>query len=357
MEKEKNVDRMTAKERIKCLLSNTPIDRVPFMPFFLGYLAINNGISLYDFYTKPDLAFRAGVETMKKYPWANIRPVYNWADHGAWEFGGKVEWPESDKTMTPYTPEPLISKPEEVDHLPEPDPLKTDWFRLRTYFNETCIHNGFSAHLPSGSIMAPLGSILGAGNLMKWMVKHPDAIHRVAEKVLRFKIKMAIKTFEKYGARHCSVMTDLTLESNSVISPEAFEEFCLPYITRLHRIYLESGVKAVMIHLCGDHKSNLKYWKSAPLPERTIFSIGDAMDLEETGDFLGEKYILAGNISTTTLQIGTPEDVKEEVKRCLNQAKGRSGGFILMPACEYPPMAPSENLESVREALMEYGFY
>jgi hypothetical protein len=28
-----------------------------------------------------------------------------------------------------------------------------------------------------------------------------------------------------------------------------------------------------------------------------------------------------------------------------------------MPACEWPPMAPPENLEAVREALMEYGFY
>ena len=49
--------------------------------------------------------------------------------------------------------------------------------------------------------------------------------------------------------------------------------------------------------------------------------------------------------------------VKKEVKRCLDQAKGRPGGFILMPACEYPPLAPPENLEAVREALMEYGFF
>jgi uroporphyrinogen decarboxylase len=352
-----NVDRMTAKERIKCLLLNKTVDRVPFMPFFVGYLAISSGISLYDFYTKPDLAFQAGEEGMKKFPWANIRPVYGWADHGAWEFGGKIAWPKGNKAMTPYTPEPLISKPKEVDQIPEPDPLETDWFHLRTCFNEICIQKGFSAHLPSGSIMAQLGSILGAENLMKWMMKHPDAIHQLAKKILHFNIKMAGITLEKYGARHCSVMTDLTLESNSVISPKAFEEFCLPYIIKLHGFYYESGVRAIMIHLCGDHKGNLKHWKKVPLPERAIFSIGDAMDLEKISDFLGEKYILAGNISTTTLQFGTKKDVKEEVKRCLNQAKDRSGGFILMPACEYPPMAPRENLEAIREALVEHGFY
>ena len=56
-------------------------------------------------------------------------------------------------------------------------------------------------------------------------------------------------------------------------------------------------------------------------------------------------------------EFGTRTEVKEEAKRCLNQGKPRPGGFILMPACEWPPMSPPENLDAVREALMEYGFY
>ena len=81
------------------------------------------------------------------------------------------------------------------------------------------------------------------------------------------------------------------------------------------------------------------------------------MDLIETGDLLGEKFILAGNMSTTALQFGSRAEIKKEAERCLGQAKGRPGGFILMPACEWPPMAPPESLEAVREALMECGFY
>ena len=353
----KNVDKMTAKERMKSLILKRPIDRVPIMPFFLGYLAIDSGISLYDFFTKPDIAFRAGIQTMNRYPWASIRPAYDWADHGAWEFGGKIGWPENDAKMTPFTPEPLITNPEEIDRLSVPDPLKTEFFQRLNSFNEMCTQNGFSAQLPSASIMSPMSSIIGSSNLIKYIIKYPDAVHRLAEKVAGFTIRVAEITMERYGSRHCSITTQVPLESNSLLSPEAFEAFCLPYITRLHRLYLEKGVRATMIHLCGDHSYNLKYWKKVPLPERTIFSIGDIMDLKKTGDILGEKYILGGNISTTTLQLGTQEEIKREVKECLYQAKGRPGGFILMPACEYPPLAPSENLEAVREALMEYGFY
>ncbi len=357
MGEKNNIDRMTGKERMKALIQGNPIDRVPFMPFFVSYMAVNSGVSLFDFYTKPDVAFRVGIETMNKYPWATIRPVHGWGNHGAWEFGGKIEWPKDEISMSPHTPEPLITTPEEVDKLPDPDPLETGWFSLRNQFNDICAKKGFSVSLPSGSIFAQLGSILGIMNLMKWIKKYPDALHRLAEKVLRFNKRMAELTLEKYGAKKCSVMTDLTLESNSLISSEAFEQFCLPYIIRLHDLYYESGVSATMIHLCGEHKGNMRYWKKVRLPERTIFSIGDVMDLEETSSFLGKKYILAGNISTTVIQFGISEDVKEEVKRCLKQAKNRSGGFILMPACEYPPLAPPINLEAVREALMQYGFY
>jgi uroporphyrinogen decarboxylase len=81
------------------------------------------------------------------------------------------------------------------------------------------------------------------------------------------------------------------------------------------------------------------------------------MSLAETGQFLGEKYVLAGNISTTTIQFGTANAIKEEVKRCLNQGKYAPGGFILMPACEYPPMAPIYSVEAIHDALMEHGFY
>ena len=259
--------------------------------------------------------------------------------------------------MTPYTPEPLVSSPDEVDRLPDPDPAETQWFGLFTRFNELCAQNGLTVQLPSASIMSPLSSILGGPNLMKWIIKHPEAVHRLARKVVRFYIKAARGIIDRYGARRCSVNTQVPLESNSVVSPEVFEEFCLPYISELQGLYTESGVRAAVVHLCGDHKDNLEHWKKVSLPDRTIFSIGDDMDLKKTGDTLGEKYILAGNISTTVIQVGTGEQVKGEVKRCLAQAKGRSGGFILMPACEWPPLAPLESLEAVHDALMEDGFY
>lgn len=357
MEKTKYVDKMTSKDRMKALILGKPIDRVPFMPFFISYFAIDNGISLYDFYTKPDVAFQAGINTLKRYPWAAIRPVYGWSDHGAWDFGGKIEWPKDVMTMNPFTPEPLISEPEDVNKLQDPNPGEIEWFRLRNQFNEICIKNGFSAMLPSASIMAQLRSILGTMNFIVWMKSDPDAFRKLAEKVFTLNMKMAKVTINRFSGERCSVMTEFALESNTLMSPEMFEEFSLPYIIKMHDFYLKNGVRATLLHLCGNHKLNMKYMKQIPLSDRAIFSISEFQDLKEVGETLGDKYIIAGNLPVNTIRNGTPEDVFRETAKCLEKGKKLSGGYILMPACEWPPHAPEGNLEAIKEAIMEYGFY
>jgi uroporphyrinogen decarboxylase len=112
-----------------------------------------------------------------------------------------------------------------------------------------------------------------------------------------------------------------------------------------------------MVHLCGDHTSNLVHWVDMQLPPRTIFSIGLEMDLEKTGKVLGKDYVLAGNINTSLLQMGSYQDVFDEARRCLNVGMKHQGGYILMPACELPPDTPLENIEAVAQALYEYGYY
>jgi uroporphyrinogen decarboxylase len=81
------------------------------------------------------------------------------------------------------------------------------------------------------------------------------------------------------------------------------------------------------------------------------------MDLDETGAFLGENYVLAGNLDSSILQMGIPEQVREEVRRCLQSGMKHTGGFMLMPACEIPPDAPRETVNVIAEALFEYGYY
>ncbi|NOX32264.1 MAG: hypothetical protein GXP56_00795 [Deltaproteobacteria bacterium] len=350
-------DTMKSKERLMALLSGDPTDRVPFSPFSSGFSARIYGIDRGEFYRNPEKAFSAGINLMKAFPWMNSRPSYGWADRGAWEFGGKVRWPDKNRYPAPTCLEPVVTNPEDVDSIPDPDPKTAGMNPLVERFNTISCNHGFPASLPGGTPTTLSAGIVGRTNFLKWLIRYPGAVHRLQQKVTGFIIQTAKNTMKKYGAANCSVMCGVPMESNQLISSRTFEMFSKPYIQKILGYYVSEGVRNILVHLCGDHTANLIHWNDIPLPPRAVFSIGHEMDLKKTGQFIGKNHILAGNINNVILQTGSCQDVFEEVKRCLGIGMKHPGGFILMPACELPPDTPLENIEAVAKALYEYGYY
>ncbi len=350
-------DTMSPKERMAALAAGNPIDRVPFNPFSLGFSAKLYGIDRGEFYRNPDLAFEAGLNLLRRHPWLSARPAYGWADKGAWEFGGEIGWPDNDEYMAPFSAGPVITKPEDVATLPDPDPDTAGGNPLFKQFNAKSRAMGLPAALPGGTPTTMSSSIVGKSEFLRWMLKHPDSVHTLQRKVTDFIIRTAKKTILQYGAENCSVMCAVPMESNQLVSPKAFESLCKPYIQKIMGFYQSQGVKSVMVHLCGDHTLNLHHWSDIPLPKRTVFSIGGEMDMRETSEFLGKDFILAGNLSNPVLQTGTREQIVKEMRRCLSAGMRHPGGFILMPECEIPPDTPQETLEIIAEVLFSEGYY
>jgi len=349
-------DTMTAKERLLALAAGRTVDRVPFMSFALGFAARVMGIDRGQIYRNPEKAFAAGLNLMKAYPWMDGEPGYGWADKGAWEFGGTIVWPDGDRYAAPWSP-PVIGRPEEIDSLPDPDPAEAGMTLMLDRFNTVSRKNGFSAILPGGTPTTLSAGIVGRENFLRWLVKYPEAVHKLQRKVTDFLLRAAERTIGKYGAENCTLDCGVPMESNQLISVGMFQSFAKPYILEIFDYHASKAVRKVSVHLCGDHTSNLAHWRDIPLPRRTVFSIGDEMDLERTGRIIGKDHILAGNINTGILSAGTPGIVSIEVRRCLEAGKKHPGGFVIMPACELPPDTPLENVDALAEALFEHGYY
>lgn len=349
-------DSMSAKERMAALAAGQPIDRVPFMPFALCFAARIGGMDRGEVFRHPEKAFAVGMNLLEVYPWMNGKPAYGWGDRGAWEFGGNIVWPDGDSYAGPWS-DPIIASPEEVDALPSPDPETAGMVPLQDAFNRICREHGFTASLPGGTPTTISSSIVGRENFLRWMVKYPEVVHKLQRKSTDFVLRCAERTIAKYGAQNCGVYAGVPMESNQLISASMFETFAKPYIREIFDCYTSAGVKNITVHLCGDHRANLPHWKDIPLPRRTIFSIGDEMDLERTGEAIGIDNILAGNVNCSMLCAGSPEEVFAEVKRCLEAGRKHAGGFVLMPACELPPDTPLENMEALAAALFQYGYY
>lgn len=137
------------------------------------------------------------------------------------------------------------------------------------------------------------------------------------------------------SVENVSILNTYQLDSHDVMAPSLFEKMSLPYIIELHEKALAMGVRAWIIHLCGNHTKNLHLWKEyVPLAPRTVFTVGYEMDMEETARVLGPDYIIGGNIRNQLIQFGTANEVYEEAGRIITKMKHTPGGFMLMPDCE-----------------------
>ena len=71
----------------------------------------------------------------------------------------------------------------------------------------------------------------------------------------------------------------------------------------------------------------------------------------------GDKLAFWGGVSAqTNLSFGTPQQVKEEVKRRID-VLGRGGGYLIGPNHVIEPEVTWENLIAYFEAVEEYGTY
>lgn len=69
---------------------------------------------------------------------------------------------------------------------------------------------------------------------------------------------------------------------------------------------------------------------------------------------LGGTTLLHGNIDPMLMQGGTPQQVKEAARECL-EVLGPCGGYLLSEGANVCPGTPLENFRVIMEAAEEYG--
>jgi len=92
------------------------------------------------------------------------------------------------------------------------------------------------------------------------------------------------------------------------------------------------------------------------LPERSIVYHIDRGDPLLTHRTLHDKFALSGGVNNVTLAIGTPEQVRQEV-RTLIETLGKEGGYILDASAITQNDTAPENMRALVEAAHEFGCY
>jgi uroporphyrinogen decarboxylase len=200
-----------------------------------------------------------------------------------------------------------------------------------------------------GSLQAPFrhASVLrGHENLMRDLYKERDNLKELCEIALNSLIVYAVALI---SAGPDIIWISDPVSSGDVLSKKQFEEWGFPYTKRLVNMIKRSGTRTIM-HVCGNSIDRLE---TLAMTGVDCLSLDEAVDFEKARKILGADYSLLGNISTSLMAMGSPQDVEEATREVIDKA-GKQGHLLVSCGCLINENCPAENVRAMVKAAREY---
>ncbi len=253
-------------------------------------------------------------------------------------------YPDSADILYPTIKEKVIHSPEEMETLHVPAdlvergrvPLMREAIGLaRKELGET---------VPVGSyVLGPFtlaGQIMELNDLLKLSFKKPDKVSKLLEDLTCVIVAVA-REYEKAGVDYLCVRE--MGATSDVLSPRAFKSLILPH---LKNIFKALSVPSV-IHICGKTNDIVPFMVESGA---TAISVDQKNDIVETRKKLGPEAIIFGNFDPyNVLVAGTPEQVRETIRKCLD-----SGVSAVWPGCDIWPTVPPDNFNAMMDEVRKY---
>ena len=154
---------------------------------------------------------------------------------------------------------------------------------------------------------------------------------------------------------------DLGVQSGTMISPEMYRKYVKPREKKLFSYIKKVAPKPVYIffHTCGSVYEIIPDLIEIGVDILNPVQVSAAhMDTRRLKKEFGKDIVFwGGGVDTQdVLPHGTPEKVKEEVKRRIDDL-APGGGFVFATVHNIQADVPPENIMAMWEALQEYGVY
>jgi [methyl-Co(III) methanol-specific corrinoid protein]:coenzyme M methyltransferase len=197
-----------------------------------------------------------------------------------------------------------------------------------------------------GNIVGPfsiVANLVGITDVLKASFKKPDSLLPFMEVAEKAGTDLG-KALVDAGA-DILVIEDM-MASIDVISPPIYERIAQPYEKR----QIEGLPKVpTIMHICGKVNPIAAMIAQTGTTAISVEPSVDAPDLKQTLSGAGRPVPLIGGVdAVVTLFSGSPEDVKNDVRKALSE-----GYDMIAPGCSIPPSATNENLRAMVQAAEE----
>jgi uroporphyrinogen decarboxylase len=255
----------------------------------------------------------------------------------------------------------LEPDPDLIQKFTWPDPL--DPGRFRTLRSQAQTHRART----DAAIILVLGAGLvhqiqfmrGYAASLEDLIVAPDFVRAFMERYADFWVCMTERALQEVGDLVDLAMfgDDLGTQRGPVMNPSLYRRLIKPYHARMVQTIKRFG-KPVLLHSCGSVAAFIPDFIEVGLDALHPIQVS-AKDMESAKlkrEF-GRDITFWGGVDTQrVLPLGTPQEVREEVRRRIADL-GPGGGYVLGAVHNIQAEVPVDNILAMFEAAREFGRY
>ena len=201
-----------------------------------------------------------------------------------------------------------------------------------------------------------LQRIIGPENLFLWVGLYPEELGRFIERVNAFALEILRAQIKAADGLLDGIVIwgDIAYRKDLFFSPKYWRKWYKPGLKALVDEAHSHGLP-VIYHGCGNVKSVFADFIEIGVDAYNPLESKAGLDVVELRREYGHRIGFCGNMSVITWAQGSQEEIKAEVLRKLNAAKG--GGYIFQSDHSVPSNVSAANYEYVVNLVREYGKY
>ena len=190
----------------------------------------------------------------------------------------------------------------------------------------------------------------GTRAIMLDLHRHPKKVLAAVERLVPVAIQCGVRSSKK--ARNPLIFMPLHKGADAFLSDKDFKTFYWPSLKATILGMVKEGLVPYLF-VEGSYRKRLDVIADPDIPAGTTLWMFDQVDMKEVKKRFAGWACFGGNVQTSLLKAGKPEDIKTAVKGLIDDV-GRDGGYILAPSAPMYDTDP-ENVRAFVETGKEYG--
>ena len=334
---------MNPMERYTNRLKGEAVDRPPNFDIFMTFAAHYIGQPQARYYNDYRVLVDSNLAVIDAFD-IDIAQAISDPFRETADFGAAIEFPDDD---LPISTVPLLADPDALRTLKAPDPYTgkrmSDRLEAIRSFREKIGGEVPILGWVEGAI-AEAADLRGPNDIMLDVVLNPEWVEELLETCTEVAIAFAKAQIEA-GAD----MIGLGDAVASLLSPDMYRRFALPYEQRIFAAVHEMGAVA-RLHICGNTNQIVDGMVETGAD---IIDLDWMVDMESACAQYGDQLSFSGNFDPVVVMLeGTRDEVYNAAKHCMEIGGPRS---ISNAGCEIPMGTPEENLLAQSQALRDIG--